>query len=337
MKVKKMAYPAMAGFVALTMLVGCSRPTDNGNDTSPESDGSNQSEQATNADGAGSSDVIRLGVPGVYSGPSASAGNGILEGLEVKANEINEEGGLLDGQMIELVTREHGTDPDVAIDNIRELIDNDNITAFVGGSTTGRILATAPIVNEAGIPRVVARGTGTKATEQPDPNYIFRVSLVDNLQTQFAAAEALERTDKVALLTDTSGLGQGGREDLMAAFDELGTAPVADETFNVGDTDMTSQLSRVQDAGAEVIIFWGVGPEAAQVRQGMDSLSMDQLMIANWGLGMPNYPELAGDLADGTLVIQTVTFYETTDPIAEDALARFEEEFDTDRLTFAQE
>lgn len=318
---------------ALLLTIGaCSRPGEEPAPTSSETEAG----QDTTSTPAG--EPIRIGFTGVMSGPSASAGKGLLEGLELQIDKINKSGGLLDGRPIELVERDHGTNPDTAVANMRELIENENVVALVGESTTGPLLATASIANEAGVPWVVAGGTGTAATVQPDPNYMFRVSLVDDEQTAFAVDEALARGEKVALMTDTSGLGQGGRTDLLAAMDAKGVSPVVDETFNVGDTDITSQLSRVKDADADVIIFWGVGPEAAQVRRGMDSLGMlDTPMLANWGLGMPNYPELAGDLADGTLVIQAYSFYETTDPQAQEVLAAYEEKYGTDRMTFTQE
>nr|NLD40260.1 ABC transporter substrate-binding protein [Actinomycetales bacterium] len=338
---------AAIGMTTLAMAVagGCARPGDDtptqqpapttaGGDAETDAPtGENETADAAPASG----DPIRIGFTGVMSGPSASAGIGLLEGLEIKINEINANGGLLDGRPIELVERDHGTNPDTAISNIRELIEVEEVVALVGESTTGPLLATAAIANEAGVPWVVAGGTGTAATQQPDPNFIFRVSLVDDEQTMFVAQEALERGERIALMTDTTGLGQGGQLNLLEAFTELGVTPVANETFNVGDTDMTSQLSRVQAADADVIIFWGVGPEAAQVRRGMASLGMEQPMIANWGLGMPNYPELAGDLANGTLVVQAFSFYETEDPLALRVLEDFSETFGTDRMTFIQE
>lgn len=328
----------VAGLAALTMVAGagCSRPGENPpQDPTNEADG--QQSEKPSGDDAATGDPIRIGFTGVLSGPSAAAGNGLLEGLEIQIDAINADGGLLDGRPIELVTRDHGANPDTAVSNIRELIEKEKVVALVGESTTGPLLATAPIANEAGVPWVVAGGTGTIATQQPDPNYIFRVSLVDDQQAAFVVDQALERGSKIALMTDTSGLGQGGRKDLLAALEEEGTKPVADETFNVGDTDMTSQLSKVQSAGADAIIFWGVGPEAAQIRRGMDSLGMEQPMVANWGLGMPNYPELAGDLANGTFVVQAFSFYETTDPQAQAALDSYEDKFGTTRMTFTQE
>lgn len=323
----------LIGVATTTMaLAGCSRPGE-----APAEETATGSSTAATGGEAASGDAIRIGFTGVLSGPSAAAGEGILEGLELQINRINDEGGLLDGRPIELVIRDHETNPDTAVANIRELIENEDVVALVGESTTGPLLATAPIANEAGVPWVVAGGTGTAATQQSDPNYIFRVSLVDNEQTAFAVDEALALGENVALLTDTSGLGQGGRTDLLAAMEEVGVAPVADETFNVGDTDMTAQLSRIQNAGADVIIFWGVGPEAAQIRRGMESLGMDQPMLANWGLGMPNYVELAGEAADGTRVIQAFSFHETDDPQAQQVLEDYESTFGTTRMTFAQE
>lgn len=355
MAIKSLWRATAIGVTALAMAAvgGCARPGETpnqpapttaapttpaagGDPTTPTATSGATTETTTEAVEA-SGEPIRIGFPGVFSGPSASAGIGLREGFELKINEINSSGGLLDGRPIELVERDHGTNPDTAISNIRELIEVENVVALVGESTTGPLLATASIANEAGVPFVVAGGTGTAATQQPDPNYIFRVSLVDNEQTMFVAQEALERGENIALMTDTTGLGQGGQQNLLQAFEELGVEPVANETFNVGDTDMTAQLSRVQAANADVIIFWGVGPEAAQIRRGMASLGMEQPMIANWGLGMPNYPELAGDLADGTLVVQAYSFYETEDPLAQKVLEDFQTTFGTDRMTFIQE
>lgn len=328
-KIRRATIFSFAATLIITM-GACSRPTED-----PEPDSTTTEEAAGDTS---SEEPIRIGFTGVLSGPSASAGEGLLEGLEIQIDKINDSGGLLDGRPVELVERDHGTNPDTAVANIRELIENEDVAALIGESTTGPLLATAPIASEAGVPWVVAGGTGTKATEQPDPNYMFRVSLVDDEQTGFAVDEALARGDNVALMTDTSGLGQGGRTDLLEAMEDLDVSPVADETFNVGDTDMTSQLSRIKEAEADIIIFWGVGPEAAQIRRGMDALEMlDTPMLANWGLGMPNYPELAGELADGTLVIQAYSFYETTDPQAQEVLETYEETFGTDRMTFTQE
>ncbi|MCI0343923.1 MAG: ABC transporter substrate-binding protein, partial [Chloroflexi bacterium] len=207
------------------------------------------------------------------------------------------------------------------------------VVALVGETSSGVALAEAPIVNQAGIPWVITVSTGTMVTQQAPPNYLFRVSLVDRDQTQVAVDAALADHSSVALLSDTSGYGQGGLTDLLAALDAAGIEPVANETYAVGDTDMTPQISRIQSAGADVIINWGLGPEAAQIRRAMQQVGVDIPMIGSWGLSMPNYFELAGDLADGTLVVQAFSF-DTDDADVVAVREAYEEQYDTDRIAF---
>jgi len=303
----------------------CSR---GGDDSSETSGGDSASE-----DGGASGEPIRIGVPGAFSGPSGVLGEAVERGLELKASEINEAGGLLDGRPIELVYRDHEANPDTGITNVRELLEREQVVALVGETNSGVALAEAPIVNQAGIPWVVTVSTGTAVTDQPDPNSLFRVSLVDKDQTAVALAAATERYDNIALLTDTSGYGQGGLTDLLAAMEDQGIEPVANETYAVGDTDMTPQISSIQASGADVIINWGLGPEAAQIRRAMEQVGVDIPMIGSWGLSMPNYMELAGDLAEGTFVVQAFSFGQDDPQIAEVREA-YESEFGTDRVLF---
>lgn len=257
---------------------------------------------------AATGDPIKIGVPGAFTGPSGSLGEAQEQGLELKKEQINNSGGILGGRPIELVYRDHEAVPDKGVTNIRELIEQENVVALVGETNSGVAAAEAPVVNQAGIPWVITISTGTAVTQQPDPNFLFRVSLVDKDQTSVAFDAAQGEFSKIALMSDTSGYGQGGHTDLIAAMEAAGVQPVADETYKVGDSDMTPQIDRIRAAGADVIINWGLGAEAAQIRRAMEQVGLDIPMIGSWGLSMPNYPELAGPLADGTLVVQAFSF-----------------------------
>jgi branched-chain amino acid transport system substrate-binding protein len=301
--------------VASVLLVAaCSRPGD--------SDGQ-----------GGQGEPIKIGVIGAFSGPSGSLGQAVKQGVELKVDEINADGGLLGGRKLQLVYRDHEAVPDKGVTNVRELIEREGVTAIVGETNSGVALAEAPIVNQSGVPWVVTVSTGTKVTQQAVPNWVYRVSLVDADQTRFAFRAASKSYDRIALLTDTSGYGQGGRTDLLAAMKAAGRTPVADETYKVGDTDMTPQVSRIKAARADVVINWGLGAEAAQIRRAMQQVGLSIPMIGSWGLSMPNYEELAGKLADGTLVVQAFSFGEASPKVAE-VEAAFQRKYGTDRILF---
>jgi branched-chain amino acid transport system substrate-binding protein len=283
--------------------------------------------------GGGEGEPIKIGVIGAFSGPSGSLGQAVKQGVELKVDEINAGGGLLGGRRIQLVYRDHEAVPDKGVTNIRELIEREGVAAIVGETNSGVALAEAPIVNQAQVPWVVTVSTSTKVTQQAPPNSVYRVSLVDADQTRFAFQAASKSYKRIALLSDTSGYGQGGRTDLLAAMKSAGVTPVADETYKVGDTDMTPQVSRIKAAGADAVINWGLGAEAAHIRRAMQQVGLDVPMIGSWGLSMPNYVELAGKLADGTLVVQAFSFGEDSPKVAQ-FKAAFKEKYGTDRILF---
>jgi branched-chain amino acid transport system substrate-binding protein len=65
---------------------------------------------------------------------------------------------------------------------------------------------------------------------------------------------------KVAILADSTNYGQLGREDLEKALEKKAVKPVAVEKYNLQDVDMTAQLLKAKQAGAEVVLTYGIGP-----------------------------------------------------------------------------
>ena len=99
---------------------------------------------------------------------------------------------------------------------------------------------------------------------------------------------------KVAILADSTNYGQLGREDLEKALAAKGIKPVAVEKFNIKDVDMTAQLLKAKEAGAEAVLTYGIGPELAQIANGMTKLGWKVPMIGSWTLSMANFIDNAG-------------------------------------------
>lgn len=145
-------------------------------------------------------------------------------------------------------------------------------------------------------------------------NYIFRTSANDAIQSGMIAEEAVARHGfkKPAILADSTNYGQLGREDLEKALAARGVKPVAEEKFNIGDTDMTSQLLRAKQAGADVILTYAIGPELAQIANGMAKLGWKLPMIGSWTLSMATFIDNAGPNGDGALMPETFIQAPTT-------------------------
>jgi branched-chain amino acid transport system substrate-binding protein len=110
---------------------------------------------------------------------------------------------------------------------------------------------------------------------------------------------------KVAILADSTNYGQLGRDDLEKALAAKGVKAVAVEKFNVKDVDMTAQLLKAKEAGAEVILTYAIGPELAQIANGMTKLGWKVPMIGSWTLSMANFIDNAGPGGEGARMPQT--------------------------------
>jgi branched-chain amino acid transport system substrate-binding protein len=143
-------------------------------------------------------------------------------------------------------------------------------------------------------------------TDQPD-NYVFRNAAADRIQAPMIVEEAVIKRGfkKVAILADSTNYGQLGREDLEKALAAKGVKPVAVEKFNIKDVDMTAQLLKAKEAGAEAVLTYGIGPELAQIANGMAKLGWKVPLIGSWTLSMANYIDNASTNGEGARMPQT--------------------------------
>ena len=254
---------------------------------------------------------IKIGLSGPFTGGSSPMGVSMRDGVKLAAQEINAMGGVL-GRQIQLVERDDEAKNERGVQVAQELINKEKVVATVGYINTGVALASQRFYQEAKIPVMNNVATGSLVTKQfvppehPD-NYVFRSSANDTIQSAMIVEEAIGRRKltKVAILADSTNYGQLGREDLEKALDKKGVKPVAVEKFNIKDVDMTAQLLKAKQADAQAILTYAIGPELAQIANGMEKLGWKVPMIGSWTLSMGNFIDNAGKNGDGAVMPQT--------------------------------
>lgn len=266
--------------------------------------------------GAQAAEPIKIGVAGPFTGGSSSMGVSMRDGVRLAADEINKSGGVL-GRQIQLVERDDEAKNERGVQIAQELINKEKVAATVGYINTGVALASQRFFQEAKIPVMNNVATGSVITlqfkDQPD-NYVFRNAAHDSIQAPMIVEEAITKRGfkKVAILADSTNYGQLGRADLEAALKLKGITPVAVEKFNIKDVDMTAQLLKAKEAGAEAVLTYGIGPELAQIANGMTKLGWKVPMIGSWTLSMANYIDNAGPGGEGARMPQTFIQEPTT-------------------------
>ena len=263
-------------------------------------------------------DPIKIGLSGPFTGGSASMGVSMRDGARLAVSEINAAGGVL-GRPLQLVERDDEARNELGVQIAQELINKEQVVATLGYINTGVALASQRFYQEAEIPVINNVATGTVISQQFAPpkaehNYIFRTSAADSIQSRMIAEEAIKRQGfkAPAILADSTNYGQLGRKDLESALDALGVKPVTEEKFNIGDTDMTSQLLKAKQANADVILTYAIGPELAQIANGMAKLGWKLPIIGSWTLSMATFIDNAGPNGDGAMMPQTFIQLPTT-------------------------
>ena len=258
---------------------------------------------------ANAAEPIKIGVSGPFTGGSAPMGVSMRDGVKLAVAEINAKGGVL-GRQFQLIERDDEAKNERGVQVAQELINKEKVVATVGFINTGVGLASQRFYQEAKIPVMNNVATGSIITkqfaDQPE-NYIFRTSANDSIQSAMIVDEAVTKHHytKLAILADSTNYGQLGREDLEKALDKKGLKPVAIEKYNIKDVDMTAQLLKAKQAGAQAVLTYGIGPELAQIANGMEKLGWKVPLIGSWTLSMANFIDNAGKNGDGTKMPQT--------------------------------
>ena len=198
-------------------------------------------------------------------------------------------------------------EPDQGRKVSQELL-GDKVVAAIGFCNTGVAMKAIDLFQDAKTPLIVPCSSGTAVTAKyPAPDsYIFRVQARDALQAPFMVDDIVKRGwDKVAIFADSSGYGEGGYQDVVAALAAKGLKPAYVGRFPLGVKDLSAELTAARNAGANVIFSYTVGPENAVIANGKKALGWKVAQVGGWPLSFPFFIDGAKDAAEGALMVQT--------------------------------
>ncbi|MGB3614492.1 MAG: ABC transporter substrate-binding protein, partial [Elainellaceae cyanobacterium] len=176
---------------------------------------------------------------------------------------------------------------------------------------------------------VWAAATGITRNDY-EPNYAFRVSANDNIVDNFLMryANQEKNASKVGLVLINNPWGESNQKGFEEWASEYDVEIVGIEKFNNEDTDISAQLTRLKDAGAETLLLVANAAPGAQMMKSLTRLGWDVPVVSHWGISGGRFAELAGqDAADKVTFVQTYSFYGDQSPVGERVLAALDENY----------
>jgi branched-chain amino acid transport system substrate-binding protein len=275
-------------------------------------------------------ETVKIGFVTALSGQSAKAGEAINRGLSIAIDEINAKGGVLGGRKLELIRRDDEGNPAKGQVAARELIFKEKVAVLIGGLDTPVSLAIIQISNDQKVPFMGPWAAGTQITRNgADPNFVFRVSAVDEIvdRAMLQYAQSRYTTKSPGIIVVNNPWGESNQNGLLAALKAKGVKPAGVEKFESNDVDVTPQLSRLKSAGADALLMVGnVGP-SAQVVKSLDRMGWKVPIVSHWGPAGGRFTELAGPNAKDVVFVQTYSFFGKQTSVGERVLAALKKKY----------
>lgn len=206
---------------------------------------------------------IRVGQWGPQTGPAAPWGS-VARGSKLLFDIVNEEGGI-HGRKIRYFLRDDMYNPAQTVAVVKELVERQGVFAFVGGvgSATGMAVKDYLAANKI---VWVSPSAADKEFTQPLNPYLFAQYPLYKDEASIMAKYIVEKlkTKKIGMLYQNDAYGKDGLEGAKERLATYKMSLVAEIPVEPTEKDLASQILRLKNAGAEVVLLY-VSPTAAVI------------------------------------------------------------------------
>jgi branched-chain amino acid transport system substrate-binding protein len=234
---------------------------------------------------------LRIGWLAALTGPSSAPAIGFNRGVVYATEQLNAAGGVK-GRKVEIITRDTQGDPTKAVNATQELISSQKVHAIWGPTNSGESLAVTPIMARSRMPNIHPCVVDSLIDPEKFPN-AFRISPSNTQWDNAVRGYCLNilKAKKVAVFGDTTGYGVAATNASVAGLKKDGADVVYQANIDATQPDMTPDMLRARNAGAEAIVVWSTST-------GMDARLFNTRAAMGWDVAFVGHPSMSsGEIA----------------------------------------
>lgn len=274
------------------------------------------------------SDVVKIGVQAPITGEYANEGQSIDNFVRLIAEEKNATGGLL-GKQIEVVTCDDEAKAQKAAVCAKKL-SNEGVIAVIGSYTSGATEAAQTTYFRNKILQT-SDGTSDSLISQKYWTF-FRNSFPNSSQSDFTAQYMVntKKYKNIVVLSDYSSYSEGLGDATAASIKAIGGNVIYRGKIKSGTQNFTAMLTKVKSMNPDVIYYSGYYTDGGLLRAQQAQLQINADFVGGDSNDNPDFYKLAGNSAEGTVLINFPTPEILPYPEAKRYLAAYKTKFQMD-------
>ena len=249
------------------------------------------------ASAGGARAQVKIGVTISTTGPAASLGVPQRNSIALMPSEVA-------GQRVDYIVLDDAADSTKAVANARKLIDESNVDALVGSSTTPASLAMIDVAAEKKVP-MISLAASVRLIEPMDAerHWVFKTPQNDSLMAD-AIADHMARNGvkTVGFIGFNDAYGDGWLTEATRAFAAHNIALVATERFARADTSVTGQVLKLVAAKPDAVLIAGAGTPAALPQKTLHERNYAGKYYQTHGIANSDFLRVGGRDVDGTVL-----------------------------------
>lgn len=255
---------------------------------------------ALGASAAKNQEPIKIGALFAVTGPASFLGAPEEKTVKMMEEQINAKGGLL-GRKLQIIVKDTAGSPEKAVSFAKQLIEEEQVLAIIGPSTSGETMQIKQLCEENGM--ILVSAAAAEVIVNPVAKHVFKTPQKDSQAVTwiFNTMKDLGLT-KAAVLSSNDGFGNAGKKQIEEMAKPAGIEILVNEVYDKQATDLSDLLTKVKStAGVQAVINWSIVPAQSIVAKNMKQIGLNVPLFQSHGFGNIKYVEQAGVAAEGIL------------------------------------
>jgi branched-chain amino acid transport system substrate-binding protein len=263
--------------------------------------------------GGASAKTLKIGSMSPLTGPYASDGTDIKNGVLTAIEVFEQAGGIPGYDKIEFFPQDTACDPKQAVAAANKLI-NLEVVGVIGSYCSSSTIPASETLAEEDIPMLTPASTNEMVTDRGLP-YMFRLCGRDDDQAPASAKFMKESlgAKTIFIIDDKTTYSQGLADGVEKSCNEIGIKVLGHDHVNQGDKDFSAVLTKAKSINADILYMslQGYSPGALMALQAK-RMGLASQIVTQDAMFQPKFMEVAKDAAEG--IYLTYGFTDPTTP-----------------------